>query len=107
MTATFYIKKGDTEPKLRATLQNADGTAIDLTTATGLSFVMKAPNGTSTKTAASFVNRATGVVEYAWMPADTAAAGAYNCEFEISWAGRLQTVPSNEYIVVRIVDDLG
>lgn len=104
----FIIKKGDTEPKLRATLKNADDTPIDLTAATAISFVMKnTEGGSATKTAAAFVDRSAGVVEYSWATADTAAVGTFNCEFEISWSGRLQTVPNGAFFQVQVIDDLG
>lgn len=109
MASTFVIKRGDQEPKLRATLKNADNTPIDLTAATALSFVMKnvQGGGGAIKAAGTFIDRPNGVVEYAWAIGDTATSGVYNAEFEISWGGRLQTVPNSIYFQVQVVDDLG
>ncbi len=100
--AIFYIKKGDTAPPLRVFLRQKDGTAIGLGTATVV-FHMgdgKVASGSVTKLDAS-----AGKVEYAWQAADTDTAGEFKSEFEITDGGKDQTVPSNGYILIRVLDD--
>lgn len=103
----FYIKQNDTFPALRTTIVRA-GSAVDLTGAS-ISFHMR---DMYTKTLiiddpATIVDAVNGVVEYEWVPADTAVAGLYEAEFEVTFAnGKVMTFPHDSYIIVNIVDDI-
>lgn len=58
--------------------------------------------------AASVVSPATsGIVQYAWSGSDTATAGMYSAEFEITFGdGKIETFPNSDYIRVEILDDI-
>ncbi len=100
--AIFYIKKGDTAPPLRVFLRQKDGTPIPLGTAT-VKFHMG--NGKVASGSVDVIDVSTAKVEYVWQTADTDTAGSFNGEFEITDGGKDQTVPSNGYILIRILDD--
>lgn len=108
-TADFTIKAHDTLPSIQAALVSG-GTAVDLTSATGVSFIMKSAvgNGTATKSAAVIVAPATGgVVRYDWTASDTATPGDFLAEWEVTWAaGKKQTFPTLTYHTVSILADL-
>lgn len=107
--STFSIKQNDLLPALSAVLNDADG-PVDLTGASSIAFHMR-PVGSTTATTltgtASIVNAATGEVRYTWAGSDTATAGAYECEWEITWPGsKKMTFPSKGYDTVVITDDI-
>jgi hypothetical protein len=106
--ATATWKQNDLEPEVRSTLQNADGSAINLTGATAVYFLMRpVSGGTTIRTTATVVNAATGIVSYDWTSGDTATVGSYYQEWEIMWpSSRPQTVPNDSYNTIVIVDDL-
>lgn len=108
--STFVIKRGDTLPYITATL--LEGVAdVDLTGAT-VNFVMKrAATGCAPaivlRKPVLVLNALTGSVRYEWAAGDTAAAGQYRGEFEISIGGRVVTHPTTGFIPITIVADLG
>ena len=101
----FYIKQNDTSPFISATLKDADGNAIDLTSTT-IRFHMRVI-GSSTATvdaAATIINEEAGTCKYEWQAADTATAGSYHAEFEVTYTdGNIETFPNNDYIQVEIL----
>jgi len=105
---TFYIKQNDTSPIMQATLQDADGNAVDLT-GSSVRFHMR-PLGSTTITvdeAASIITPLSGIVRYVWDAADTATIGSYQAEFEVTYAdASVETFPNNGYIRVEIIDDI-
>lgn len=107
MAATPEMKQGDLRPRYRVQL-TSDGNPVDLTTATGVRFLMKV--GTTgallVDGVATIVDAATGIVEYAWVAGDTDVSGTYNIEFEVNWGGEKQTFPSSGYFTLTINDDL-
>jgi predicted dehydrogenase len=105
---TFYIKQNDTSPKILATLQNANGDAIDLTGAS-VKFHMRTVGGASTvvDAAATIVTAASGIVRYSWVSPNTATIGSYQAEFQVTYAdATIETFPNDSYISVEIVDDI-
>lgn len=48
-----------------------------------------------------------GWVEYAWQTGDTAVAGTYRVEIEVTDGGRARTFPAGGYVHVHVVADLG
>lgn len=109
----FEIKRNDRRPRFRVQLtQKIAGveSPADLTSAVAARFIMK--TGVTlkiNKQAMTFVDRPTGVVEYAWAATDTDTSGDYNVEVEIDWGGspaELQTFPSTGYFTAKISDDL-
>lgn len=108
MTA-FAIKQGDSLPVLEATITKADGTALDLTDATSVTFRMRAVNARAAGTfkvnaAATFVDKPNGVVRYTFLPANTDTPGQYAGEFVIAFGGALQTAPTVGYQPIIVVD---
>lgn len=103
----FFIKRNDRLPPVTALLRGADNLPIDLTDATSIRFICT--NGVDG--AAVIESPPTdGRVRYDWGADETADAGQFNAEFEITWNdGRKQTVPNgqDEYIRVIITADLG
>lgn len=102
---TFSIKKGDTSPALRATLRYDDCSAVNLTGAS-VRFHMRQVGSTQVLIdAAAVVVSVAGVVEYRWTSLNTAAVGAYEAEFEVTYAdGKIETFPSDGFISVEIVE---
>lgn len=106
--ADFTIKSYDRLPTIQATLATA-GTAVDLTTATSVDFIMRLASGGTVKVnaAATIVTAADGVVRYDWATGDTDTPGSYQAEWEVHWTdGRTQTFPTLTYHTVDVLADL-
>ncbi len=105
---TFYVKQNDTSPAMLATLQDAEGNAVNLTGAT-VRFHMRSVGGGNpvVDAAATVVTAASGIVRYNWVAADTDTVGTYQAEFEVTYAdASIETFPNDGYIVVQIIDDI-
>lgn len=106
---TLKIKQGDTHKPVEAVIQDSDG-AIDLTNASSVRFIMSTPaGGTVVDAAGTIVAPATdGRVRYAWAEGDTDTAGNYRAEFEVTFAdGTILTAPTDKYLKIRILSQLG
>ena len=104
----FYIKQNDTSPAMLATLKDGDGTVVELSGAT-VRFHMRPIGSASTAVdeAASIYDYDAGQVSYAWSASDTATAGLYEAEFEVTNTdGTIETFPNNGYITVEVTDDI-
>jgi hypothetical protein len=91
-----------------ATLQNASGTAVNISGAT-VRFSMRKISGevVVSRAAATVVDATTGSVRYNWQAADTANAGAFQAEFEVTYSDdSVETFPNDGYIPVIITDDV-
>ena len=105
---TFYVKQNDTSPAMLATLQDADGNAVDITAAS-VRFHMRTIGGSAVKTdqAAAIVDAELGEVRYDWTASDTDTIGSYQAEFEVTYAdASIETFPNDGYIRVEIIDDI-
>jgi|TARA_R100000479_G_scaffold74103_1_gene35828 hypothetical protein len=104
----FTIKQNDTSPQIAAILQDGDGTAIDLTSASVRFHMKKIGAATATTDAAATVVSAdAGSVKYEWVAADTATAGSYLAEFEVTYTnGAVETFPNDQSIAIVITEDL-
>lgn len=105
---TFNIKRGDTSPSMLATLQDANGSAVDITGAT-VRFHMRKTGSSATVVdeAATVVTADAGLVRYDWQTSDTDTVGSYQAEFEVTYSdGTIETFPNNSYIPVNIVSDI-
>jgi len=104
----FRIKTNDTSPKLGITLQDASGSAVDITSASAR-FHMKALGATDLKVdqVASITNASGGQVQYNWSSVDTNTSGTYYGEIEITYNdGSVETFPNNGYFTIVITKDL-
>ena len=105
---TFYIKRGDTSPAIRYALSP---TTVVLTGAT-VRFQMRARRsrgGATVIDAVAVVVTATGTptVEYQWQAGNTANAGIFEAEFQVTYAdGRNETFPNDGFISVKVSEDV-
>lgn len=110
MSNVLTVRKGDTRPRHRVQLTYNDGTAVDLTGAT-IRYLLRSISSTELTVdgTASIVNSpgTDGICEYEWQTGDTAIAGLYDAEFEVTFGdGTIQTFPTRRPLRVRIVGDL-
>ncbi len=106
---TTTIKRGDTTPALTFSLVDASGVAVNLTTATTVTMVMRSQSGITPKVSAlaTVVTPATGAVSYTWTAQDTNLAGRYDVEWLVAWNnGSIQRFPIQGYQSVSIEEDL-
>lgn len=105
---TVFMKQGDRLPALRMQLTDASGAALNLTGA-AVTFRMRSAAGSlvTLAGAATVVDATSGTVQFAWGVGDTATVGAYQAEWACDFSGSVQTVPTNSYITVQVVDSLG
>jgi hypothetical protein len=106
MATEVSIKKGDTSRKLTDTL-TLDGSAINLTGGSVV-LVWRDQDGTVSRKTATIASAVDGEVEYQLLTADVADAQRVLLEWEITFADTtVLTVPTMEFIVLNILDDLG
>ena len=106
--ATFIMKQNDTSPSIEATLTDINGTAINLNNS-NVRFHMKNLSNSAVvvDAAATITNASGGIVRYNWQAADTAKAGIYSCEFEVTYSdASIETFPNDEQIIVSIEGEL-
>lgn len=107
--ATAYIKRGDQTPALLITLTDA-GTPVDLSAANGIRLIVRdgPDSGNPAIIDAALLGRPTnGALTYQWAPQDTARAGRFKAEVEVTWSGGVrQTFPVSDYAEIVIVPDL-
>ena len=104
----FRIKTNDTSPKLVATLQDANGVAINVVGSTAR-FHMKFLGESTLKIDADAIitDGVNGVIQYSWVAGDTDTAGTCYGEIEITYQdGAVETFPNNNYFVIIIQEDL-
>lgn len=108
----FYVKKGDTLPVIAATLENSDGSHVDLQAAT-VTFTMRPAGGgtvkvseTATIVSGDAPEDTVSIVSYAWQAADTDTQGDFIGEFEVEIGGAKQTFPTAGYIEIFILENL-
>lgn len=105
---SFMLRKGDRLPVLSATLLNSSGSAINLSGGS-VEFHMRLVDGSTLKVnaAATIVSATAGTVSYSWGATDTNSTGLYFGEFEVTLAGLERTVPTPDFIMIRICEALG
>lgn len=105
----YGIKQGDTLPVLLATLKDGAGSAVDVSSNTGLTFRMRAINPAAPVTTYK-VNKAAvlntdghdGKVKVALTASETDTPGDYQGEFVVAFGADQQTFPSNGYIAITV-----
>jgi hypothetical protein len=106
--ADFTIKKDDLLPVIQATVTDADDAVVDLTGGTVKFLMMDAAGVLKINTTGGFVTDGSdGQVKYEWASDDTDTAGDYRAEFEITMSGKPVTAPNDDYLTIKILDDLG
>lgn len=108
VTLEFWLKKGDRTPPIIAQATDDDGVPIDLSGATGITFVMRLPSSNTLKVdaAGALHDGPNGKLRYDWASNDTDTPNDYYAEFEYTLSNKQGTVPNDGYIAVHIVDDL-
>lgn len=113
--AEFYIKKGDTAPAIQDSLVDGNGKALPSGSLTGatIRFVMQSiatgQNVVSDTTHTSVVqdDGVATIVKYQWQAADTATAGLFLIEWEITFSsGLIETFPNSREKQIQVVADL-
>ena len=107
--ADFFIKQGDTAPKLSVTLKDENNAVVPLTAASSVVFHMYDAdmNQRVDAGAATIDDAANGKVSYQWQAADTAVAGKFFGEFEVTWNdGTKTTFPNYRYLEIVIRGEL-
>jgi hypothetical protein len=107
-SSTFYWKRHDTAPVIQCILEDSSGNAIDLTGAS-IKFIMAVTvGGTALGGTGTIVGSPTlGTVSYQPTSTDTAAAGTYLAEWEVTFAsGKKETFPDPGYLTVIITADV-
>lgn len=107
-TPTFQLKQGDTAPAIASTLTAADGSVVNLTTAT-IRFHMADSVGTIVvDQPAILVGLGTlGTVSHLWAASEVATAGTFSGEWEVTFSdGTIETFPNNQNIVITITPAL-
>ena len=107
--ADFSIKRFDRLPSIAATLTDALGSPVDLTSSTVKFIMASAPGGgtPTLNTAATIVSAAAGTVRYDWAAGSTVTAGDFVAEWEVTFASaKKQTFPSVGYNTITISPDL-
>ena len=113
MATTKNYKRGDTGPPI--TITCLDGTnPKDLTAATSAKFLMGTINAQGVSNVKAQGNmtfdadRGTGRVTYSWQAGDLDTPGEFKVEVEVTFAnGTKQTFPSNGYLTVSVMADVG
>lgn len=109
--ADLVLKRNDTYPYLRGKAEDSNG-LLELDKADSLKIILK--------DGATIIEGVAEVLEedsegmnwqYKWEAGDTALAGEYKVELEITWDGgasppQIDTVPNNGYATVEIQEDL-
>lgn len=105
--ADYVLTQGDLPGATEFTLRDDTGTIVDLTTATGVTFTMRALDDTivvDAQAAAVVAPATSGKVTYTWQAADVAASGLFAADFEVTFTGgRVVTFPTSPKLYVRIV----
>ncbi len=112
----FTIKRHDTASRIQSTLENSGGTAVNIQNASILFKMAPLAGGTLTTAGAATIDQIgdgssgtglMGQVHYNWGTTDTATAGWYAAEWEVTFSnGTIQTFPNDDPMLVAIPKDL-
>jgi hypothetical protein len=104
----FWWKRHDTFPAIQVQLLDAVGVPVNVAGAT-VKFIMKLDGGVGVvvNAPATIVNGPSGIVSYTPLAADTATAGSYTAEWQITFSGGgKQTFPDPGFNTILITADL-
>jgi len=102
--STFYIKEGDTEPRLAAQLKNPDGSSVDLSTSTVSIRVAESRGGSNIiNDKTEIIDATDGKIAYRFTNGDADTVGRYRVEFEVEYdSGFIETYPNSGYHTLLI-----
>jgi hypothetical protein len=105
----YYVKQGDTAPVATATLLDPSGAAVSLSGAVVRFHMSNATtvivDALATVDADQVLNK--GKVTYQWLTANTATAGTFRAEWQVTFAdATIQTFPNFGYDTVQIETQL-
>lgn len=106
----YEIKENSNLPPISETVKAADGSALDLTSASSVKFLLERPDGSlAVNAAASITDAAGGDVEYQLSTDETAGVGRHLGEFRVQYGnGDVRRWPSgNQYVAIDIGRNLG
>lgn len=104
----ILMKQGDRLPALNVTATTSGDIAYNLTGASVVFNMRNTQDGTVkvNRAAATLVDGAAGTLRYEWGANDLDTVGLFECEFECTISGKRLSVPSNGFILVRVLDDI-
>jgi hypothetical protein len=109
---TWSIKRNDRAPSFTAQLIENGSPMTGLAGATA-KFIMKEDGAAEADdpkvdAEATITDEDLAMVQYDWADGDTDTVGLYRAEFEITYSnGLTRTVPTRDYLYVRVLADLG
>ena len=106
---SIKIIQGDTIP-LNTQLSWADGTNVDLTSASSVKFMMMKWGSiiATVSAACTIVTPIEGIVKYTWGAGETDTVGFYQVQWEITYTdGTIYTVPTDGKKYLIITGELG
>jgi hypothetical protein len=106
MISTLSVRKDSTRPKLIANVIGNDGSAVDLTGATAVTFTMYDSSTTVIDASAAVIeDYDDGQVSYTWATGDTDEAGTFYAYFEVAMpSSGVMLAPSKNELIIEIVD---
>lgn len=111
----FSIKTGDTASAVYATLEDANGDAVDIAGASVLFKMGPLSGGTLTvartatnaQVGAGTVDGSTGNVVFNWGTSDLTTADWYRAEWEVAFSsGSIETFPNDGFMILAVREDL-
>jgi hypothetical protein len=116
MSAVYQIKRGDAAKKLRMTLADENGEAINFAGATVvLCYQQENADGSlgvAVRRSATLVSSdgVSAIVEYQFVAGDTATAGRFRAEWEVTYSGGAgpDTFPTGKpkYFYIEVQEDV-
>jgi hypothetical protein len=109
-TEVFILKRGDTLPAIESTLYNRVGgveTVVDLGGASDVFFRIyrKSTGELISRNEATIVAPTNaGLVRYDWNTQDTAEAGQFVADWEVSFVGGVRSFPTVGRIPITVLD---
>lgn len=108
ISPNFGIKQNDTAPNIMGILKDENDEVIDISGAS-VRFHMSDYAGEEVMidAEAAIEDAENGVVYYDWQEGDTAEAGEFKAEFEVTYSdGKVETFPNEGYIIIAISEEV-
>lgn len=115
MAAEYWIKTGDTLPRVETTLTDGYNNPVDIAQADVFFTLRRIDDDVAIISLAAAVNDqvtdgsdgSLGQAHYDWQVGDTDIAGGYRAEWQVTFAlGGVMTFPNNGWDLIAIVDAL-